>query len=53
VLLLGPDGGTFAGNGLETGLDGLDRAGGVAGHALKHKEIMHIRHKQHFQLVMH
>jgi hypothetical protein len=35
-LLLGPDGGTFAGDGLETGLDGLHRTGGVAGHALKY-----------------
>merc|ERR1719374_393101 len=38
VLLLGPDGRSLAGDGLEAGLDGLHRARGVARHALKEEE---------------
>ena len=37
-LLLGPVGGPLAGNGLESGLDGLHRAAGVAGHALEEEQ---------------
>ena len=38
VLLFGSNGGTFAGDGLEPGFDGLHRAGGMAGHALQEEE---------------
>ena len=34
MLLLGPDGGPLAGDGLETGLDGLHRARGMTRHTL-------------------
>ena len=37
-LLLCPDGGPFSSDCLETGLDGLDRASGVACHTLEEKE---------------
>ena len=36
--MFGPDGGTLAGDGLETGLDGLDRTSGMAGHALQEEQ---------------
>ena len=38
VLLFGSNGGTFSGDGLKTGLNGLHRAGGMAGHALQEEE---------------
>ena len=38
LLLLGPVGGPLAGDGLETGLDGLDRAARVALHALEEED---------------
>ena len=37
-LLLCPNGGPFSSDCLETGLDGLDRASGVACHTLEEKE---------------
>ena len=37
-LLLCPDGGTFSSDGLETSLDGQDRAPRMAGHTLEEKE---------------
>ncbi len=36
--MFGPDGGALAGDGLETGLDGLDRTSGMAGHALQEEQ---------------
>ena len=38
LLLLSPDGGTLAGDGLETGFDGLYGTAGVTGHALQEEE---------------
>ena len=38
LLVLGSHGGPLSGDGLETRLDALDRALGVAGHALEEKE---------------
>jgi len=38
LSLLSPDGGTLAGDRLETGFDGLHGAAGVAGHALKEEQ---------------
>ena len=37
-LLFGSDGCALSGDGLETGLDGLDRTPGVAGHALEEEQ---------------